>query len=859
MALSYMNGQQVIDFAAATSQQVAGMSVSEATAALGGQVYGTNGLTTIYTFPGISTKGGVPVTLEAQYASQMWDYFKITGAAAISSIGTAAAGASAWAQGVLFGDPALSGTLAGSGGLLAMSMPAAVTVMAPLLGVAIGSDIGNSLYRDNPVLWGKISDALSDFCYNSKEVIAVVVDKDGQTYVSKAAVEALKQVFEQEGIGGDEGYSTDIPYYVSNYDMPVPATSLLISESSVYYWEHIPSPGVLLVPAENGFYGVSTSAGYVENYRTNKETGVRDLYSKNTLRAFTTLEGNPCFCVASSTDLFGTVQNPYTNSGRRIILRDLAQIVLYGTPVGGDYPVGTSSWGGNSVNYSQLPTKPVLTGPDGSMEDYIPITLPIGDPTSTNDPAIQPDPTAPVEPGQLDPYIAPVTIPESWPLFPEEVPYITPDEKVAPQSGSDPLYVPQPNLNPATDPTLIPDVEPAKELPSNRQNPTSGGQSPDPIFPVPGIPFPSWMPAGSDTPVPSGQPGFIQVYHPQPDKFIQFGRWLWVTYADATIDKIWNNPFDGVIGAHELYASPADDGYSTIRCGFLDSGVETQVVRQRYTQINCGSMVIPEYWGNYLDYSPYSQAMIYLPFIGIVPVEVDDIVGHAVNVLYHVDSYTGSCIAQVTVAREGYSNTLYQFSGNCSVEIPLAGASQAQIKAALMTGNAYQNAANVSATMSTIGGIGSGLSSIINGFGGGAFSGTPAGMAIGAISGFAGAAGSVINGLAGAETQRAYGAAQHTANMLSGKSIVQHSGSFGSSHGAMGIKKPYIIIRRPIQKVVSGYEKLYGYPAHKQVIIGACTGFLRCREVHVISSLATDAEKAKIESLLTSGVYVTEE
>jgi len=75
----------------------------------------------------------------------------------------------------------------------------------------------------------------------------------------------------------------------------------------------------------------------------------------------------------------------------------------------------------------------------------------------------------------------------------------------------------------------------------------------------------------------------------------------------------------------------------------------------------------------------------------------------------------------------------------------------------------------------------------------------------------------------------------------------------------MGIKKPYIIIRRPIQKVVNGYEKLYGYPAHKQVIIGACTGFLRCREVHVISSLATDAEKAKIESLLTSGVYVTEE
>ena len=166
------------------------------------------------------------------------------------------------------------------------------------------------------------------------------------------------------------------------------------------------------------------------------------------------------------------------------------------------------------------------------------------------------------------------------------------------------------------------------------------------------------------------------MYNPTPSEFIAFGRWLWVTYADATMDTIWNNPFDGVIGAHELYATPSKDGYSTIRSGFLDSGISSIIVRQRYTQINCGSILIPEYWGNYLDYSPYSRAYIYLPFIGIMDLDVDDIVGHSVNVLYHVDSYTGSCIAQITCARDGYSNTIYQFSGDCSVEIPMAGGSQ---------------------------------------------------------------------------------------------------------------------------------------------------------------------------------------
>lgn len=855
MAITYMNGEQIINFAASTTQQVSGMSVAEATTALGGKVYNNNGLTAIYTFPGALNKGGTPVTLEAKYASQMWDYFKISGAAAISSLGTAAAGATSWAQGVLFGNPELAGTLAGSGGLLTMSLPAAASVMAPLLGVSIGG----AMYELAPEFWTKVSQALLPWAYDDKDTIAFVVDQFGQVFAPKGAVEALQNVIEEEGIESKEEASSD-----------------LISVSVPVYSGRIvtrPDPGSSISSFFRGGSACTAYSTLGATYRSNVVLASAspftyyygDYYHPEE-REYNIISGSARSYTHNNKTVYWATFNT-GEKGRSPVLKEMpgdyvAWTLIYGTITeGGYFPEGTSAWRGDSVDVSQLTTKPVLSGLDGSMTDYIPITLPIGDPTVTNDPAIQPNPTAPVDPSQLDPYISPVTSPEMWPIFSPEVPVVEPGAKVAPQTGSDPIYVPQPDLNPETDPTLIPDVEPAKDLPTNIQNPTSGGQSPDPIFPVPDIPFPSWMPAGSDTPVPSGQPGFIQVYHPQPDKFIEFGRWLWVTYADATIDKIWNNPFDGVIGAHELYASPSDDGYSTIRCGFLDSGVETQVVRQRYTQINCGSMVIPEYWGNYLDYSPYSQAMLYLPFIGIVPLEVDDIVGHAVNVLYHVDSYTGSCIAQVTVARDNYSNTLYQFSGNCSVEIPLAGASQAQIKAALMTANAYQNAANISANLTGLGGLGSGIASAIGGLlSGGAIASTGnfgGGMAAG-IGGAASGVSQIIHGYTGAKSQQVYGEAQHTANMLSGKAIVQHSGSFGSSHGAMGIKKPYLIIRRPIQKVVNGYQELYGYPAHKQVIIGSCTGYLRCREVHVVSSLATDAEKNQIESLLKGGVYVTE-
>lgn len=869
MAVEYMNGSQLLTVITNTSPQVAGTSAIDTARTLAAESYRLNsGESGIISFPYTVIKGGTPITLQALYASQMWDYWKITGAAAISTIGTAAAGAATWAQGVLFGNPELAGTLAGSGGLLTMSLPAAAAAFAPLLGVSLGG----TLYESNPELWTKFSQALLPWAYDDKDTIAFVVDELGQVFAPKGAIDALKQVMDEEGIGGQSGYYLP-PGVVLNpapSPYPVPVTGSIAFNGDIYVRAktlEVVGGVVAAWRVNNGTkYGVTIRV-LIASDQPNQlcaqvitAGGSNEYFSTGnvafTYNGKTVYWSFPAFGVATTASNLAAAPL----SGDTVGNSTAAWTMLYGVP-GGGYPEGISEWGGNSVDVSQLTPIQVVSGLDGSTTPYIPVTLPVGDPTVTNDPTVQPDPTAPVTAPQLDPYISPVTLPEMWPTFPEEVPLIEPGAKVGPQTASDPMYVPAPDLYPNNNPTVIGDVQPADELPTNLPNPISGGQSPDPIFPVPGIQFPSWTPAGSAEPVVSGQPGFIQIYHPSHSEFVTFGRWLWVTYADSSIDKIWNNPFDGVIGAHELYATPEDGGYSTIRCGFLDSGISTQVVNQRYTQINCGSIVIPEYWGNYLDYSPYSQAMIYLPFIGIVNLEVDDIVGAAVNVLYHVDSYTGSCIAQITVAKDDYSNTLYQFAGNCSVEIPMAGGSQAQIKAALMTANAYQNAANISANLTGLGGLGSGIASALGGLlSGGAIASTGnfgGGMASG-IGGAASGVSQIIHGYTGAKSQQAYGEAQHTANMLSGKAVVQHSGSFGSSHGAMGIKKPYLIIRRPIQKVVNGYQKTYGYPAHKQVIIGSCQGYLRCREVHVVSSLATDAEKNQIESLLKGGVYVTE-
>lgn len=410
------------------------------------------------------------------------------------------------------------------------------------------------------------------------------------------------------------------------------------------------------------------------------------------------------------------------------------------------------------------------TSPDESLGGYVPGTVPTWD--------YPPEWTVPKRPGRTAP-----------------LPGIE-----APDYGV--------RANPARNPALEREATEVAEH-VETETPPSEGDSPPYVFPPPGIPWPSAVSQGS---------GLIHVYNPTAEELINFGKWMWVHVQEGDYERLWNNPFDGVIGAFELYANPTTEGRDVIRSGFLASDISADLVRVRYTTINCGSIAVPEYYGNYLDYAPYTKVHAYLPFIGIVELNSDDIIGHGVNITYHIDAYNGSCIAQINVAKENYTNTMYQFSGSCSVEMPLAGGSQASIKAALM----FAGATSIS---STIGGIASMLNFTPSGIVGG----------IGQIMG---------------------GRAQAAAQSVSAKSSVQHSGMFGDSCGAMGIKKPYLIIKRPIQKGIVNYNEIYGFPAHKAVRIGACKGFLRVLEVHVESSHATNEEKAKIEQMLKEGVIV---
>ena len=715
-----------------------------------------------------------------------------------------------------------------AGGLLSMSLPTWVAAAAPLLGVAVG--IG--LYELSPELWEKISRKLLPFCYPDSQAMPVVTDEDGNTYIDKEAVEALKEIFDEEGVNPSAEYKTA---YNSDYSSSLPdgvnyASQVIYPEGGMYTAEVFTGP--ILVPIRirggDGWYigGYSetpatatavTPGGHVTTYSIDTPITLSDGRTVYYGRA----SGN-YGADASTLSISPTVSSSVSNT-------DIAEVIFgsgSSTTTHG-LPEGTSKWQGQTVDVATLPVTKVYTDPtdDTKTQDYIPVALPT-QPGQSVDPTENPDPTTNENPEeQISPYIMPTISDEQYPEGSESE-----GEQGQELDKNAPIPVPVPNPDNQTDP---------------QENPTEEPQQPpqklvDLIPPIDSgnIPKPNMPGIGDPLNVDGGVGGLVSVYNPTYAELQSFAQWLWVTYADATIDKIWNNPFDGVISLHELYATPNKGARKNIKSGFLVSPVSSITIPNRYSEINCGTAIFPEYWGNYLDYSPYSKALCYLPFIGIVELNVDDIVGHAVNITYRVDSYSGAVIAMLTCAKAGSNAVLYQFSGNCSVQMPIAGGTQAAIKAAQISAGAYQNAYHTAGLAGLLGGMLGGLGSLLTGNVGGAI-----GQAIGGAGSYA--------------TNQAFGQANYTSQTVSAKSSVQHSGQFGESFGAMGAKRPYMIIKRPVQVVVQNYQDEYGYQAHKYVTIGECEGYLRCRGVHVQSARATDSEKHAIEQMLMEGVYVT--
>ena len=346
---------------------------------------------------------------------------------------------------------------------------------------------------------------------------------------------------------------------------------------------------------------------------------------------------------------------------------------------------------------------------------------------------------------------------------------------------------------------IIPDYDDSPYTPDNLPEPKPGIPIPTyptypnvPNNPTPDSPKPPSIIGGTAT-------GMISIYNPTKAELSSFSSYLWSNNFLDNFLKIFQNPMDAVIGLHILYATPITGGRNNIIVGYLDSGVASDIVTKQYTEIDCGTVNVSELYGNATDYEPYTKVACYLPFVGIVPLKTDDVMGKKVNIKYGVDVLTGTCLATITVTNlKGVTISMYTFTGNCAVQLPLSGGNYSGVIRGL------------------VGMVGS--------------------VAVGGAIGAIGAVGSALNS----------------------KLDVAHSGSIGSNAGAMGVRKPYLIITRAEPNDALNYNRYYGFPSNEAVSLKSCLGYTKVKEVHVESiDNATITEKNEIESLLKSGVIIS--
>ena len=295
--------------------------------------------------------------------------------------------------------------------------------------------------------------------------------------------------------------------------------------------------------------------------------------------------------------------------------------------------------------------------------------------------------------------------------------------------------------------------------------------------------------------------GLISLFNPSSAQLKTLANYLWGSAFElSTWKKMFADPMDAILGLSIVPVNVPSSGSASLTIGNISTGITLPKVSSQYVTVDCGTINVNEYWGAYLDYSPYTQAEIYLPFIGIHPMTIDDIMGKPVHVVYHIDVLSGACCAYVKCG----GSVLYSFVGQCSCSIPI-------------TSNDWTNVIN--GTISIAASIGTMV----------ATGGASAPMA--------------IPGLASTAT-----------NSL--KPTVDKSGAMGGMGGMLGVQNPYIILTRPRQAIPAYQNTFTGYPSFITKTLSECSGYTEVENIHLENVPATDGELEEINDLLKSGVII---
>lgn len=309
--------------------------------------------------------------------------------------------------------------------------------------------------------------------------------------------------------------------------------------------------------------------------------------------------------------------------------------------------------------------------------------------------------------------------------------------------------------------------------------------------------------------------GMFTVYCPNDTQLGQIADYLWSDSFIDNVKKYFNNVSDNIIAFYVLPLEPENLPTKNFKIGNLENSSITGVkyLNSRFIPVDMGSVTVESRWDTYLDFSPFTRFNCYLPGVGIVALDSDDIMspanqdgslpaltGSTISLTYVIDLFTGVLVAYVKINDQ----IRYQFPGRMGYSIPLTGQNYTAMGQGFVTAMA-------------------GLASTI------ATGGTAAPFTAGAT------AAGIVNAM---------------------KPDVYRGGNLSGDASMLSLKTPILIRTRPNKPAIENQELFSGAPSYKIDTIGNFGGFTQVAEAHIEGISCTDAERSEIMQLLRNGVLI---
>lgn len=325
------------------------------------------------------------------------------------------------------------------------------------------------------------------------------------------------------------------------------------------------------------------------------------------------------------------------------------------------------------------------------------------------------------------------------------------------------------------------------------------------------------IPVGDDADIPTTPStsfiacGLNNAYMMNETMVREFKNWLYTDDIMSYLNKLFSvNPMDGIISLAVLPYTPTTINNANIVIAGKQSTVQAPQISVQYEQFEFTyGGLSTKVWGNMMDYEKGVKMELYIPFVGIVPLDTNECIYKKLRLRFIIDNLTGlgtvalySEKSQASWDKDEKKNLIGYWSFNCRQTCCLSRIDVSNI---------------INSAISTV------------------------------TAGAMGSASGAISGLITTMSQRPQ---------------VEKTGSLNACAGYLNGRKPQVIYT--LSKLVIGnnqYNRI-GRPTYASKLLKDCSGYVRCVEPRVSfnevneNNSPTLEEMNEINNYLAGGVIV---